>query len=202
MELDNLKTIWKEQETPAPVTNADQLAILLQMRSRGPIARMRHNLRVEALLMLITYVPTIIAYLTMFGGQLRLISLFLFVVLCIYAVYYYRKDLLLGKMQCVTCEVRSNLERQVRALRKYIRFYLWSGTLVILIAMLVAWETLRYSMQLKGIPLQWWFRQAFQLPLISLFAVGLFSLNKWYVNKLYGRHVEKLREMLREMDEE
>ncbi|HXB94176.1 MAG TPA: hypothetical protein VNU70_03420 [Puia sp.] len=202
MELDNLKTIWKEQQTLAPETDPARLSDLLRMGSRGPIARMRRNLRVEAFLMIITYIPTIIAYLTMVGGHLWLISLFLFVVLSLYAVYYYRKDLLLGKMQCVACEVRSNLARQVRTLRKYIRFYLWSGTLVILIAILVAWETLRYSMRLKAIPLHWWFQPAFQLPLISLFAVGLFYLNKWYVNKLYGRHVERLEKMLRELDED
>jgi hypothetical protein len=202
MELDNLKMIWKEQETPAPATDPDQLAFLLQMRSRGPIARMRRNLRVEALLMIITYIPTIIAYLTMFAGRLWVISLFLFVVLCFYGVYYYRKDRLLGRMQCVACEVRSNLAGQVETLRKYIRFYVWSGTLVILIAILVALETLRYSMQLKAMPIHWWFEQAFLPALLVPFAVGLFYLNKWYVNKLYGHHVEKLREMLRELDED
>ncbi|HEV9035295.1 MAG TPA: hypothetical protein VGQ51_01690 [Puia sp.] len=202
MELDNLKTIWKEQETLAPVTDPEHLAWLLQMKSRGPIARMRRNLRVEALLMVITYIPTIIAYLVLFAGRLSLISLFLFVVLCFYAVYFYRKDRLLIKMQCVTCEVRSNLAGQVKALRKYIRFYIWSGTLVILIAMVVACCTIRYAMQLKSMPIHWWFEPPFLLAILTPFAFGLLHLNKWYASKLYGRHIEKLDAMLREMDED
>ena len=200
MELDNLKTIWKEQRTPAPAGDPGELSMLLQTRSRGPIARMRRNLRVEAILMVVTYIPTIIAYLTLFDGRLWMISLFLFAVLCFYAVYYYRKDRLLLRMQCVSCEVRSNLQGQVRALRKYIRFYVWSGTLVILIAMVVAWATFRDAMQAKGLPLHWWFQPIALLVLILPIATGLFYLNKWYVNKLYGRHAERLRAMLQEME--
>jgi len=202
MELDSLKTIWKEQETPVVVPDPEQLAHLLQAGSRGPIARMRRNLRVEALLMLITYIPTIIAYLGMFDGRLSLISLFLFAVLCFYAVYYYRKDRLLRNMQCVTCEVRSNLAAQLKALRKYIRFYVWSGTFVILVALVVALATLRHAMQSKAIPVHWWFQPAFLLGVMTPLAIGLFYLNKWYVNKLYGRHIERLRDMLHEMDED
>ncbi|HVS96951.1 MAG TPA: hypothetical protein VHE54_10705 [Puia sp.] len=201
MELDNLKTIWKEQRTPVQAADTEALSLLLRTRSRGPIARMRRNLRVEAFLMVITYTPTIIAYLTLFDGRLSKISLFLFAVLCFYAVYYYRKDRLLVRMQCVTCEVRSNLAGQVEALRKYIRFYVWSGTLVILIALVVAWATFRDAIQAKGFPLHWWFQPVALLTLLLPFSVGLFYLNKWYVNKLYGRHTERLRAMLRELEE-
>jgi hypothetical protein len=201
MELDSLKTIWKEQETLVPAANPGHLAWLLQLKSRGPISRMRHNLRVEALLMVITYIPTIIFYLEWFDGRLSLISLFLFVVLCFYGVYFYRKDRLLITMQCVTCEVRSNLAGQVKALRRYVRFYLWSGVLVILTAMVVSYSVLRYAMQLKGIAVHWWFHPVFLLGLLLPLSFGLYQLKKWYVNKLYGRHVTKLEMMLREMDE-
>jgi hypothetical protein len=201
MELDNLKTIWKEQETRVPVSDPEHLIRVLQLKSRGPIARMRRNLRVEALLMVITYIPTIIAYLALFEGQLWLISLFLFVVLCFYGVYFYLKDQLLIRMQCVTCEVRSNLAGQVKALRKYIRFYIWSGLLVILIAMVVALATVRWAMLSKGMTIHWWLQPVYLPGLMAPFAVGLFYLKRWYVNKLYGRHVERLREMLEEMEE-
>jgi hypothetical protein len=201
MELDNLKSIWKEQETLVPVADPERLAWLLQLKSRGPIARMRHNLRVEAVLMFITYIPTIIAYLSLFDGRLKGISLFLFVVLCFYGVYFYLKDRLLIKMQCVTCEVRSNLAGQVKALRKYIRFYLWSAVLVILIALLVAGSTVRYAMQLKGMTIHWWLQPVFGLGLLAPLTVGLYYVKKWYVNKLYGRHIEKLDAMVHEMDE-
>lgn len=201
MELDNLKTIWKEQETLAPEADPRHLAWLLQLKSRGPIARMRRNLRIEAFLMIVTYLPTIATYLILFESRMWLISLFLFVVLCFYSVYFYRKDRLLIKMQCVTCEVRSNLSGQVKALRKYIRFYIWSGTLVILIALFVALATVRYAMLSKGYALHWWLEPVWLPALVAPFAVGLLYLNRWYANKLYGRHVERLGVMLQELEE-
>ena len=77
MELDNLKTIWKEQDIPLgdDQHNAELLASMLQERSRGPIERMRRNVRLESLLMFVTYIPTIVLYLTFFQGKLWGISL-------------------------------------------------------------------------------------------------------------------------------
>ena len=31
--------------------------------------------------------------------------------------------------------------------------------------------------------------------------IAVYFLNRWYIHKLYGRHVRKLQELLREMDE-
>jgi hypothetical protein len=205
MELDNLKTIWKEQEIPAGDDQHDteMLASLLQERSRGPIERMRRNLRIESLLMVVTYIPTIIAYFTLFHGRLWGISLVFAVILVFYGVYYYLKFRLLKKMQCVTCEVRSNLARQVDILGKYIRFYYWSSTLVLFIAMVLAYEVLQYSyreVHPRWNPV-WWFQPAFLLVLLVLFAVGSWYFNRKYVNKLYGRHIKKLKQLLLEMDE-
>ena len=201
MELDSLKTIWKEQETLVPVADPGHLSWLLQLKSRGPIARMRRNLRVEAFLMVVTYIPSILLYLDLFDGRLWTISLFLFAVLCFYSVYYYLKDRLLTRMQCVTCEVRSNLAGQLKSLRKYIRFYLWSAILVIGMALVVAYAVLRYAMQVKGVTIHWWFQPVFLLGAMIPLTVALYYVKKWYVNKLYGRHIEKLDAMLREMDE-
>ncbi len=202
MELETLKSMWKEQD-PSPELETD-LSALLQKKSRGPIARMRRNLRIEGLLIVITYIPTIIAYLSMFDGELRISSLIMSVVFIFFWVYYYRKNQLLKKMQCVSCEVRSNLAGQVKTLRKYVRFYVWSGTIIIIMAIILDYLVVTYSLRLRHPSWklhQWWLEPAFLLALMAPVSVGLYFMNKWYVNKLYGRHVEKLQQLLREMDE-
>ncbi|HWB94301.1 MAG TPA: hypothetical protein VG605_20750 [Puia sp.] len=205
MELDDLKTIWKEQDLLSGTGHepAGQLARLLRERSRGPIERMRHNLRIESLLLILTYIPTIIGYLTMFHGSLWIIAVVFSLILIFYGVYFYMKSRLLKKMQCVTCEVRSNLARQVRVLGKYLRLYLWSGTLLLLIALVIAYEVLKYTRDQVShrVTPYWWIPPVFLLVLLGLFAVGSYFLNRWYANKLYGRHIKKLKELLREMDE-
>src|SRR5579871_2233628 len=100
MELDNLKTIWKEQDT-LPEREPDPTELLMRLvsqRSRGPIARMRSNLRRESLLMIITYIPCIIAYLLVLGGKLWGISVLFLLILIFFGVYYFKKNQLLRKM--------------------------------------------------------------------------------------------------------
>jgi hypothetical protein len=205
MELDNLKTIWKEQKIPAgdDQHDAEMLVSLLQERSRGPIERMRRNTRKESLLMLVTYIPTIAIYLIMFQGRLWGISLVMAVILVFYRVYYYLKLRLLKKMQCVSCEVRSNLARQIDVLGKYVRFYYWSSTILLLSALILAYEILRYSyreVHPRPTPV-WWFQPGFLLVLLGPFALAAWYFNRKYVNKLYGRHIKKLKQLLLEMDE-
>ena len=38
--------------------------------------------------------------------------------------------------------------------------------------------------------------------LTAIVTTIFYFLNKWYVRKLYGKHVEKLKEVLREMEDE
>jgi hypothetical protein len=205
MELDNLKTIWKEQEFPSgnDQEHAELLVSLLQVRSRGPIERMRRNLRLESILMIVTYIPTILAYLILFQGTLWVISVVMAAVLVFFWVYYYLKNRLLKKMQCVTCEVRSNLARQIDILGKYILFYLWSSSLTMFVALIVAYEVVEYSIKQVNPHrhLHWWFQPAFLLALLIPFAIATWFLNRAYINKLYGRHIKKLKQLLLEMDE-
>jgi hypothetical protein len=198
MELDNLKAIWKEQE-PLPDLQPD-LQQLLQKKSHNHITRMRRNVRIEAFVMLLSYIPCIILYLAWFNGRLWYLSLMMSLILVVYWIYFLKKDQLLKKMQCVTCEVRSNLTRQVNILGKYLRFYLWATTLVMVISWFVAYLAIRYAMQLKGILAPQWL-EPLLIVLVIPCSIGLHYLNKRYFNKLYGRDAQKLRDLLREMDE-
>jgi hypothetical protein len=122
MELESLKYIWRSQETPpAPEPDRSAMLALLEQRSRGPVARMRRNLVGEGILLLITYIPGILCYILEFEGRLSAMSWLLGLLAVAFGAYYYRKYRLLSEMQCVTCQVRSNLSRQVKTLRKYTR---------------------------------------------------------------------------------
>jgi hypothetical protein len=156
--------------------------------------------RIEALAMLVSYIPCIILYLAWFEGRLWFISLMMSVILVCYFVYFLRKDRLLKKMQCVTCEVRSNLARQVKILEKYLRFYLWTTTLVIIISWVIAYIAIRYALQFKGLVVPKWLGPLLLILLVPC-SIGIHYLNKQYFNKLYGRDTRKLQDLLREMDE-
>jgi hypothetical protein len=209
MELESLKYIWHSLETPA-VRQPDRSAVLalLQKRSRGPVARMRRNLRGELILVAATYTPAILFYWMDFGGKLSEIGWLMLLLMVFYGGYFYRKNKLLREMQCASFEVRASLERQVRTLRKYIRFYLLAGTLIIPVMAVLSWLIIRWKLPGAGDLFhppehsRWWFLPLFRLLLLAPFTVGIYYLNAWYVNKLYGRHIKKLQELLQEMNEE
>jgi hypothetical protein len=197
MELETLKTLWQEQETPAAESDRDELLALLQKQSGGPIARMRRNIRKEVILMVICYGFCILFYLFAFSGSMADVAWVFVVLFAFFYVYYYRKNQLLKKMQCVSCEVRSNLAGQLKTLRKYLRFYFWSSTVVVPVSLFVAFDIALHSD--LGPVRQWKIIALFALA--AVLTIAVYFLNRWYIHKLYGRHVRKLQQLLREMDE-
>jgi hypothetical protein len=210
MELESLKYVWHTMETPAGQgRDGEEILSLLGKRSRGPVAKMQRNLRVEMILVVATYIPAMLLYFFDFEGRLTAIAWLFFLLLVVFLGYFYRKNKLLGEMQCVSCMVKANLQRQVGTLGKYIRFYLMTGTLMIPFMGIAAFLIIRWKFpsspgsalfyHLSGLP--WWkdplFWGLFLLPL----TIGMYYFNGWYLNRLYGRHIRKLQELVQEMEE-
>ncbi len=217
MELDSLKYIWRSLEIPpAPATDRGLLLALLRKKSGGLVARMQRNLFGEGILLLVTYIPGIVCYMVEFEGRLSAISWLLLLLALFFAGYYYRKYRLLKEMQCVSCQVRANLDRQVRTLKRYTRFYLLAGTFMIPVVFLLSYAIIRWRLpSAAGVfgeggsalyhrlhPAPWWGSPVFWLILMVPLTIGIYYMNAWYVNRLYGRHIKKLQELLQEMNEE
>jgi hypothetical protein len=220
MELDSLKTLWQDLDADAAHgDNNEQIVSMLRKRSQSPIAKMRRNLLWELIALVVLYSVTIWYYLSAWGGRYWEIGAVLFLVGAFCLFYYYRKNKLLSNMQCVVCEVRSNLQRQLDTLEKYVNFYFVAGTLLTPLVyfasgLIVFFKTpqahgsardLRYQIgdsSVNIIPhiMNQKFFTAFVLIGVGL-AIGSYFLNRWYVNKLYGQHIQKLKNLLSQMEE-
>jgi hypothetical protein len=101
-------------------------------------------------------------------------------------------------MLCVSCRVRSNLELQVSSLQKYIRVYALAGTIAVpvigLLSLAVIYWKLPASPGWKNL-LPW-------ATALAPVTIGCYYINTWYVRKVYGRHIRKLKDLLEEMNEE
>jgi hypothetical protein len=220
MELESLKYIWHTLEAP-PVQTPDRQALLALMdprrRGRGPVARMRRNLIGEGILLFVAYTPAVLCYRLEFEGRLSAISWVLLLLAAAFFGYYYRTYRLLKEMQCVTCQVKTNLARQVKTLKKYIRFYLLAGTGMIPVTFLLCYAIVRWkmpsvfshpaspashSLYLRLHPIPWWGNPVFWFILMAPLTIGIYYANAWYINRLYGRHIKKLQELLQEMETE
>ncbi|HEV3412302.1 MAG TPA: hypothetical protein VG101_07480 [Puia sp.] len=210
MELESLKYIWHSLEAP-PALEQDREALLdlLHRKSQAPVTRMRRNLIGEGILLLIAYTPATLIFLLGFGGRLAAISWLYIILAAFFFAYYYSKYRLLNKMQCPTCQLRSNLARQVDMLRKYTRFYLLAGTGMIPLTYILAYIIIRWKMPSATSaiyqrlhPTSFWASPILWLTLLIPITAGMYFLNSSYINRLYGRHIKKLQELLRELDSE
>jgi 4-hydroxybenzoate polyprenyltransferase len=207
MELDQLKNIWQKEQSPRKEDK--QMLSLLGKRSNNPIARMKRNLFSELIAIIILYGSMIVYYAYAFHGTMSEVSWFLVAIAVFFIIYYYRKNKLLNEMECVACQVKSNLQRQVRTLEKYVQFYLIAGTaLGPLTILFLGWVF--YIKLPKKTPsvfypapgtYSWWESGLAWVGLLVVCTILVYYLNVWYVRKLYGKHVQKLKELLAEMDE-
>ena len=220
MELDSLKDIWKnlDEEDLQPGREVPILS-MLEKRSQSTIARLKRNLNRELITVLIIYSLTI-WYIIRFQGLYSELAVLLALVGGAFLFYYYHKNKLLKQMQCVACEVRSNLKQQLVTLEKYVRFYFVAGTVLTPLAYFAAGIIILFhevTPSLSDLPVEAQ-TSVSNMPIAStvsnhrffvlfvsigvVLTVGSYFLNRWLINKMYGQHIEKLKDLLYQMEEE
>jgi hypothetical protein len=158
--------------------------------------------------MIITYGAMILFYFFAFKGRMSTVSWFMLFIGLLFVIYYQRKNKLLTEMECLSCEVKSNLQKQTKTLEKFIRVYLIAGTLLAPVSLLFfgwffyvsAWTNVNETIFYPGEHNPVWKAIMVWMILTTIVTILFYFLNKWYVRKLYGKHVEKLKEVLGEME--
>lgn len=209
MELEQLKEMWNSADKQQTDSSAEELQALLRKKSQSPIAKMKRNLFFELVVVLVLYTLIIVYYFLNFSGGMLALPVLLFVIGLVYVFYYIGKNKLLKQMECNSCEVKVNLSMQVKTLEKYVRFYLVAGTAIFPLTMIVAsCIILFYSPQSQQYPSALQSKQfivmfvGILIAATALFTIPVYYINKWYVRKLYGQHIDRLKSIVDEMDEE
>lgn len=205
MELELLKTIWEEADIK-PFNNIASGDAILKMSKRptlNMIERMRRNLQIEVIIVVVCVTVIALFYFSAFNGQLQEISWMYIFLATVFLFYYYRKNKLLKRIQCPACNVKSNLELQLNTLEKYIRLYL-TGGIILVPAVLFSFYLLAYYKHIILFPftnLSFIAGLLTYTAIVAIITAVLFFLHRWYIYKLYGRHIQRLKSMLNEMRE-
>ncbi len=207
MELDDMKNIWKDNSIEA--ASVDKISTMIGRQSQSPIAKMKRNLRMELLILIFSLGIVAAYYFIAFKSEYSIIGWVYALLLVLFCYYFFRKNKLLNEMQCSSCRVKSNLELQLRMLERYVRFYLISGTAILPILFIFLGivlyykkpilinETILYPSATNPV---WEFLLAWFI-LLSVSTMIMWVLNRGYVNKLYGRHINKLKQLLTQINE-
>ena len=213
MELEALKEIWREagDKTSSQPANAEIIG-MLNKSSQSPIAKMKRNVLKETVLVIVLLGGIAIYYFIAFKSQFNIIAWFYTGLAVLFGLYYYRKWKLLDGMQCVACQVKSNLQRQVQALESYIRFYLLAGTVVVPLIFVFLGLIFYYKFPAGAFyiifpPIYKSTRAVIGASIIWVISLSLVSLvtfcgNRYFINRLYGRHIRQLKQILDQMEDE
>jgi len=207
MELDDMKNIWNEAGKTTSL-QGNKISGMISKPSHGPIARMRRNIRFELITVLILFSASAVYYLIAFNGYSIVSWMYVFL-LVLFCLYFSQKNKLLKEMQCTTCHVRSNLELQVKMLEKYVRFYLNWGTAMIPTLMIFFGIVLYFkkpglidkTILYPSVNNPVWKFLLSWLILLSVVTIIMYWLNRHYVHGLYGRHIQRLKQLLAQMSE-
>ncbi len=201
MELDDLRRQWQQSNLTPPALNKVALTQLLAQQSGSVLAKLRRNARLElglnyALLplavVLVGWASEL--WVRLLGGLLGLVA-----GVCIY--YFYRKLGLLREMDNPADDLRGHLGRITRGLRALIRFYYRLTLAMIPVTLLLNVVMVLTTLRGPATPMK------ISVVLVALLVLGgllywpVARLTTWYLQRLYGQHLDRLEGQLRELDE-
>ncbi|HVZ57355.1 MAG TPA: hypothetical protein VG870_11895 [Chitinophagaceae bacterium] len=215
MELEELKAAWQasgyleipanvKPEGPERVTPAP----LLSSASRGPVARMKRIVLAELASSVLLLGAVAAYYFIAFGGWFIQVAWLYLGLLVLLAAYYTGKYRLLAAMACPACQVRESLQRRLHYLENYIRFSVVAGAVLVplvsgLLGLFFLYRLPEAGHRILGQALAG--RGTYGLTGSIILGLGIlgwlvYQLNRWWASRLYGNHIQRLREQIAEMD--
>ena len=201
MELDDLKNIWN-QNPPYPHKKAEEIAAMLKSKSSSIIDKLKRNVWIELIFTDLVGIGLLIYAFTIPSGALKWMIISILLVFFLYTFYFIKKLLLLNRYEQGK-DIKTNLESLAIRLTEYLTFYKRSYAILYPIYFFIG---LLFVMVEKGMDE---FLHSISQPkallyLVVMSLVFLFSSTwfvRWYLKKLYGNHVDKLKNLLRDINE-
>ena len=208
MELDELKNYLNRQlEEQSPLQSSEEISAILRNKSIGIVDRIRRSLWIEFVISLLAVM--VVLYAKYLGGNYVMqifFNIFLGITLLFLPIFIW----LIRSTYQLSPElssVKTNLTRLHLLIDRFTRFYFiftMAIFLPVIFYSLIAAvyersnqslvESLQFYMQLPAIP----------LLLIGLYILGfgifLYFFARWYIRLLYGKYLDKLKDLLTELD--
>lgn len=200
MELDELKAIWNKEGFQQK--NKAEIAAMLKGSSRSIVNKLKRNVWAETLFTIVAGTGLLIYAFTLENGSLKWTSISILILFVAYSFYYVKKLLLLSRFDAGSENLKGNLEKLINRLDSYLKFYKGSYTLLypvyfclgLLFAALERGANEFFRIITKPDVL------AYLVASAALFFVFSRWLTNWYLKKLYGDHLLKLRQVLSDIE--
>jgi hypothetical protein len=197
MDLDELKNTW-QQMPPQKNINTDIMEIL-QHKSYGPLAALKKTFRKQMVAMFLIPFLLLLTNAQDIQGVLTSILFWSYVAFCIYIIVFaYYNYRIVSKMEEKDAMVKTTLEQQIHLLEKRANWQV-ASTRVVLLFFIMLVEVVPYLQHYRMLD-KW---HALPVPVrIGAYAFLLllqYLLNKTIKQRKIGRHLDYLKELLRQM---
>jgi uncharacterized membrane protein YfcA len=200
MELDDLKSIWKKDKPFEPKRD-DEIASMLKGQSNSIISKLKRSVWFELIFTIVCGIALGIYSLTLESGALMWTIISLLVLFVSYLFYYVKKIILLNQFNPSTENLKNSLQHLLDRLTTYLNFYKRSYAILYPVyfclgllfgAMESGFDNfLNRLSQPKTI--------LYLIALAGIFFVCTIWITNWYLRKLYSNHLDKLKELLKEL---
>ena len=201
MELEELKSIWKSSEPGFQPKDETEIASMLTGRSLSIIDKLKRSVWLELIFTVVVSVGLLIYALTLPAGALKWTSISILLTFLAYTFYYVKKLILLNRFHPGNENIRANLISLIDSLSGYLKFYKRSYTLLypiffclFLLFISIERGTEKFIENLS--------KPATIINVLCMAALYYFLstwFTNWYLKKLYGNHLEKLKGLLNDI---
>lgn len=198
-ELDDLKSIWKQ--SGFETKNEAEIALMLRKKSDTLITKLKRSVWFELILTIVCIIAMGGYVITLKSGALLWTILSLLALLIIYTLYYIKKIILLNQHDHSDKNLAQNLTHLLDRLDSYMKFYTRSYAILYpsFFALGIFFGALETGFDR--------FIHKFSSPLYSfsfillsiVFMAGVYKITDWYLKKLYGNHIVKLKSILEDL---
>lgn len=198
MELEELKSIWKNSEPAFQPKDEKEIASMLKGRSISIIDKLKRNVWFELIFTIFVSIGLLVYAFVFTSGAAKWLSIS-FILMCLaFTFVYVKKLILLNRFNPANETIRENLISLIKSVTSYLNFYKRSYTVLYPVYFCLA---LLFAGIERGAEA---FFENLMKPRTILFLTvfgGLlffFSTRfaSWYLKKLYGNHLEKLKNLL------
>ena len=219
MELDDLKHIWQQHHARQPDAgrlSPEALEQLLRGQSQLALARIRRSIRLELGILLIPAPFLLVPTLFSSFFDVRGLGIFILVLCTLvgtFLVYFYRQ--LPGDLNYADSP-QTLLRQTICTVEQFLKIYLYGYVILYFLSLLAGalYGSMLHSATeptwLPGFidsllhPLENWHRLVPLALLLFILAGTSFSIvpfTRWWLRKLYGKHLAELKHCLQELEE-
>lgn len=201
MELEYLKSIWKNSEPSFQPKDEQEIALMLRGKSMSIIDKLKRSVWFELIFTIVVSIGLLVYALSLKQGAMKWTSISLLLMCLAFTIYYIKKLTLLRRFHGGNENLRDSISLLINNLTSYLKFYKNSYAILYPVYFVLG---LSFGAIERGPEKYFAFLSQPRTILYLILMAALFFfistwIASWYLKKLYGNHLDKLKNLLNEL---